>query len=88
MSYLAQLSREAVKRLDRLDRATCARIERRLYELKASPYDPGISKLLKGPEGVRSSRVGDWRILYTINEKVKTIYVIAIRPRGEAYRDL
>lgn len=88
MSYQAKLSQEAVKRLDRLDRATCTRIERRLHELKANPSDPRISKLLKGLEGMRSARVGDWRILYTINDKMKTIYIVAIRPRGEAYRDL
>ena len=88
MSYQAKLSREAVKRLERLDQATYARIERRLYELKANPYDPRISKPLKGSEGMHSSRVGAWRIVYTIHETAKTIYVVAIRPRGEAYREL
>ena len=88
MSYQANLSREALKRLDRLDHSTYQRIERRLYELKADPFDPRISKSLKGLEGMRSSRVGDWRILYTVNPSIQTIYIVAIRPRGEAYRGL
>ena len=88
MSYQAKLSQEAVKRLDRLDQATYTRIERRLYELKANPYDSRISKPLKGLEGMRSSRVGAWRVIYTIQENAKMIYVVAIRPRGEAYRNL
>jgi mRNA interferase RelE/StbE len=77
-----------MKRRDRLDQATYQRIERRLDELEANPHDPQISKPLKGPEGMRSSRVGDWRIVYTIHEKGNMIYVVAIRPRGEAYRNL
>jgi len=77
-----------MKRRDRLDQATYQRIERRLDELEANPHDPRISKPLKGLEGMRSSRVGDWRIVYTIHEKGNMIYVVAIRPRGEAYRNL
>ena len=88
MSYHTQYSRQAAKRLDGLDRATRQRMERRLDELEENPYDPRISKLLKGWESLRSSRVGDWRILYTIQEETKTIYIVAIRPRGEAYRHL
>ena len=88
MSYRTEFSREAMKRRDRLDQATYQRVERRLDELEANPYDPQISKLLKGLEGMRSSRVGGWRIVYTIYEKAKTIHVVAIRPRGEAYRNL
>ena len=88
MNYRTEFSREALKRRDRLDQATFERIERRLDELEANPYDPRISKLLKGLEGMRSSRVGDWGILYTVNEKAKIIYVVAIRPRGQAYRGI
>ena len=88
MSYRTELSREAAKRLDRLDQATYSRIERRLYELMENPNDVRISKRLRGLMGMRSSRVGDWRILYTIQETVKTIHIVAIRPRGEAYQRL
>ncbi|MBI4442900.1 MAG: type II toxin-antitoxin system RelE/ParE family toxin [Acidobacteria bacterium] len=86
MNYRTEFSRQAMKRRDRLDQATFQRIERRLDELEANPYDPRISKPLKGLEGMRSSRVGDWRVLYTVEDTVKTIYIVAIRPRGEAYR--
>ena len=88
MSYRTEFSREAAQRRDLLDHAAYQRIERRLDELEANPYDARISKLLKGLEGMRSSRVGDWRIVYTIHEKAKTINIVAILPRGEAYRNL
>ena len=88
MSYRTEFSRQAVKRRDRVDQVTFQRIEHRLDELEANPYDPRISKPLKGLQGTRSSRVGDWRILYTVNPSIEMIYIVAIRPRGEAYRGL
>ncbi len=86
MSYTAILSGEAVKTLDRVDRPTEDRIRRRLRELEEKPHNHG--KPLKGLEGLRSSRVGDWWILYTISEERQPVYVIGIRPRGQAYRRL
>ena len=88
MSYQTQFSRQAAKRLEGLDRPTRQRVEHRLNELEENPFDPRISKLLKGLEGIRSSRMGDWRVLYTVNPSIQTIYIVAIRPRGEAYRGL
>lgn len=86
MSYRLELARPAKKALDRMDSQTEARIWQRLHELEQNPLDK--SKALKGVEGVRSSRVGDWRILYAINEGERLIYVLAVRPRGQAYRRL
>ena len=86
MSYQVILSQETRKNLDRMDRATFTRIQQRLHELREAPRDPRISKMLKRLEGMRSSRVGDWRILYTVQNETKTIFIVAIRPRGEAYR--
>lgn len=31
-------------------------------------------------------RVGDWRVLYHLDDKAKLLKVAAIRPRGRAYR--
>ena len=76
MNYTAILSAATTKRLDRFD------------ELAANPYDPRWSKKLVNAEGLRSSRVGDWRIIHIVSEASKIIYVTAVRPRGEAYRRL
>lgn len=86
MSYRAALSHEAEKTLDRLDRSTYERIEKRILELQSSPLDLRISKQLKEADGLRSSRVGGWRILYTVAAETKTMYIVAIRPRGQAYK--
>ena len=88
MSYGVRLSREAVKTLDRMDSKLEKRIRSRLHELSDDPLDPRLSKLLTDMEGLRSSRVGGWRILYTIDNSANAVIVLAVRPRGQAYRHL
>ena len=86
MKYDLFLSREAVKTLDRLDHLTERRISRRLDRLQTDPGRQG--KQLKGLEGLRVIRVGDWRLLYTVEENPASIYIVAIKPRGQAHRNL
>lgn len=88
MSYEVRLARPVVKVLDSVDKPTEKRLRKRLKELGEDPYNTRISKTLVNTEGLRSSRVGSWRILYTANDNEEALYVLAIRPRGEAYRDL
>jgi mRNA interferase RelE/StbE len=86
LSYRVQLSLPAKKQLDRLDQVTARRLDDRLKELTFDPYSTRISKAIKMEPGQRTSRVGDWRIIYRVNEINQEIMVTAFRPRGKAYR--
>lgn len=86
MSYSVQVSVPAKKQLDRLDQVTVKRLDERLKELALEPYSTRISKAVKMEQGQRTSRVGDWRIIYRVDEINQEIKVIAVRPRGKAYR--
>ena len=86
MIYRVQLSLPAKKQLDRLDQVTARRLDSRLKELTFDPSSTRISKAVKMEPGQRISRVGDWRIIYRVNEIKQEIMVIAFRPRGKAYR--
>ena len=86
MKYIVELTAEAERDLNRLDRTAERRVRERLKELAPAPYSPRLSKPLKMFPGTRSARVGDWRILYEIAEEEGLIRVTAIRPRREAYR--
>ncbi len=85
MSYALTLGRQAKKEIKTVDASTFHRIEARLQELSNNPFDPRISKAIKMTPGRRTSRVGDWRIIFQVSESEKTIEIISIWPRGKAY---
>lgn len=86
MNYRVGVAHEAEKLLDRLDRPTERRIRNRLIHLAEDPFDPRLSTPLVERAGARKSRVGGWRILFTVNRDAKLIYVLAIDTRGQVYK--
>jgi mRNA-degrading endonuclease RelE of RelBE toxin-antitoxin system len=63
-----------------------ARIDEKLARLAAEPLSLHDSKALIGQGGLRSSRAGDWRILYLPGDGI--LNVIRIRHRREVYNNL
>lgn len=62
------------------------RIDKHLLALADDPWPQGSTKLKgKESEGWRI-KVGDYRILYTVNTAQKAIRVYRIKHRKEAYR--
>jgi len=80
------VAREAEKILDRLDRPTERRIRARFAQLAEDPFDPRLSAPLAERAGVRKSRVGGWRILFTVDRDAKILYVATIDTRGQVYK--
>jgi mRNA interferase RelE/StbE len=77
--------RPAFKTLERMDRPTADRIRGKMRELAKDPHAPNNNaKKLQGEEGYRL-RVGDWRVIYTLDHGVLTIVVVRIGPRGSVY---
>lgn len=88
MSYSLGLSAKAARILDRLDRKPEQRLLKRLDEVAANPLDARLSNKVEMAPGKRYSRVGDWRIVYEINEAQKTIIVITIQHRSRVYKEV
>jgi len=86
MKYNLQINKQAVKTLKGLDRSLIMRIHARLKELGEDPFDLRISGSVEMGIGERKSRVGDWRIFFEVDEPAKVIQIIAIKPRGKAYK--
>ncbi|MFZ5452116.1 MAG: type II toxin-antitoxin system RelE family toxin [Thermodesulfobacteriota bacterium] len=74
MSYRVKIFREAEKTLETLDKVMDKRIRQKLRELAQAPLDPRLSKQMKTAKDRRYSRVGDWRIIYRVNEAAGTIF--------------
>lgn len=87
MTYDVRLARGAANYIARLDRPTADRIVRRLDEIAADPFGPH-TKLLTNAAGKRSSRVGNYRIVFSVDLVATVIDVSVVAPRGRAYRDV
>ena len=72
--------------LDRLDRPTERRIRQRIVHLAEDPFDPRLSAAVTEREAVRKSRVGGWRILFTVDLAAEVMYVLTIDTRGRVYK--
>lgn len=86
MSYRLVLSSEAEKVLDRLDRVTERRLRARFEQLAPDPFDARLSSPLVQRVGVRKSRVGRWRILFTVDREAQVIHIVTIDTRGQVYK--
>ncbi|HAK95930.1 MAG TPA: hypothetical protein DCM87_13295 [Planctomycetes bacterium] len=82
--YVVLLKRSAEKELDRLPGDVHGRIVARLLALRENPR-PANARKLRAREAYRV-RVGDYRILYTIDDPARRIEVFSIAHRREVYR--
>ena len=86
MTYQVELAHQVEKLLDRMDRTTERPIRARMFQLWQDPFDPRLSSPLIERAGVRKSRAGDWRILFTVSRDVQTIYIATVGPGGQVCR--
>ena len=84
--YKLTIKRQAVKALRNMPRQNAQRIRRELDKLAAQPNrrDVDVASLTRRP-GFRL-RVGNWRIMFTRDDKARVIDVLRIVPRGQAYK--
>ena len=69
-----------------MPRNTATLIREKLEVIAADPYaDHPNAKKLQGREGYRL-RVGDWRVIYAIQNEKLMILVLKVASRGEAYK--
>ncbi len=78
------LSNSAQKDLDKLSDDITLKISKKLYDLAFNPYMYGSEKL-SGNKGYRI-RIGDYRVVYTIDKISKTIIIVKVKHRKEVYR--
>ena len=81
--YTVTLTKSAVKQLDKLSDAVAAPILKSIESLAFNPRPHGCKKL-KGREGYRI-RIRDYRIIYTIYDKVLLVEVIDVGNRKDIY---
>lgn len=84
--YRITLTRSASKELHALPKQVIKRISEKLDRLSETPR-PSDSKKLKGVMGnLWRIRVGDYRVIYEINDEIKLINITQITHRKDAYK--
>ncbi len=83
--YEVLIERAAEKDVKRLPPAVLRRIVQVIKSFSLVPRPPGCRKI-SGSENKWRVRVGDYRILYEIDDKNSTAKVMRVKHRREVYR--
>ncbi|MFI5380419.1 MAG: type II toxin-antitoxin system RelE/ParE family toxin [Tepidisphaerales bacterium] len=87
MSYAVLISAVARRAIGDLPANVRARVDRAILALADEPRPHGCVKLAGTSNGWRI-RVGDWRVLYTIEDERLVVLVVDVGHRREVYRAL
>jgi mRNA interferase RelE/StbE len=83
-SYSLQIDRDAWRDLMKLSEALRETILDAIYSLEMAPRPSGCKKL-KGGEGLYRIRVGDYRVVYEIEDAKLVVVVVKIGNRKDIY---
>ena len=83
-SYAVEVKPPARKELEALPDSVLSRVVRKLESLAETPRPAGCKKL-KGYKNQWRIRVGDWRVLYIIDDDAQLVSVTRIAHRREVY---
>ena len=87
MAYTVEFLKTAERELAALPKDTQRQIARKIDALRENPRPPGV-KLLHGEERFYRLRVGEYRVIYSIEGKRLVILVIKIGHRKDVYKNL
>lgn len=83
--YTITFARSARKELEALDGKVVNRIFPKIENLSIEPQPAGCRKLT-GNKHLWRIRVGDYRIVYAIDDNKNLVDIIAVRDRKKAYK--
>jgi mRNA interferase RelE/StbE len=84
--YKIIFAKEAQKTLLQLPKDKSRVVRQKLEQLAEDPFAKNLNATkLQGRQGYRL-RIGDWRVIYEIQNKELIILVIKIANRGEIYK--
>lgn len=87
MSYNVFWADKKVKKVfDELSSLIQSRVENEIRNLSLNPRPQGTKKLSGKLEGIWRLRIGDFRLLYEIDDKSKKVILLDLGHRRQIYR--
>jgi mRNA interferase RelE/StbE len=87
VAYRLVIRPPAERDLRALTPTVLARVDARIRDLADNPRPPGVERLW-GPQGGFRLRVGDYRILYDVDDAQQMVMIGRVRHRRDVYRGL
>jgi mRNA interferase RelE/StbE len=85
MAYSVRIKHSAVKEIAALPKRDRRRVVSAIEGLAKTPRPKGVRKMV-GSKNCCRLRVGDYRVIYEIGDRVLTVSVVRVRHRSEGYR--
>jgi mRNA interferase RelE/StbE len=82
--YIITFSRAATKEIEGLPLRLANRISRKIDGLEQDPRPPGCRKL-RSPKELWRIRIGDYRVIYSIDDSNGVVDIVYVRHRRNAY---
>jgi mRNA interferase RelE/StbE len=86
VTYKIEFRPAALRDLKSLPREILQKVSEKISALADNPRPVGVEKLSGSEENFYRIRIGDYRVLYTIQDKILLILIIKVRHRREVYR--
>ncbi|HLE41701.1 MAG TPA: type II toxin-antitoxin system RelE/ParE family toxin [Nitrospirota bacterium] len=83
--YRLLFAKRVFKDLDRLPQDDFERIENSIQMLNQNPLPAGSKKLV-GERNMYRIRQGVYRVIYTVDHKLKEVHILGVRHRKDSYR--
>lgn len=85
--YKIEYAKQVKKSLEKLPRKDKIAILEKIELLATNPRPTGIKALHGQWSGYYRARMGDYRIIYSVEDKILTVYIVKVSHRGAVYID-
>ncbi|MBI5701416.1 type II toxin-antitoxin system RelE/ParE family toxin [Candidatus Saganbacteria bacterium] len=85
-AYQILITPRTKKDLKKIDHFEVKRIDAAIMKLESIPFPDGVKRLIADDVAQFRIRIGDYRVLYDVEQKSKTIIILRIGHRKDIYR--
>lgn len=86
LTWSVVISRKALKEMASLPKPVVARITEAIDDLREEPRPAGVKKLKGREEYLWRIRIGNYRVVYSIEDKIRVVEVRDVGHRSSIYR--